>query len=342
MIELQQLEDIPQGLLDCEANELADFLGDPTLLHLQGLRDPALFVSILLHGNETTGWEAVRRLLRHYQIGGGQYPLPRSLSIFFGNLPAAKQGVRKLDRQPDYNRVWEGGDTVEANLMQRVLAVMDQRGMFASIDIHNNTGKNPHYACINVIDPRFLRLAVLFSRLVIYFIRPRGVQSLALSSRCPAVTLECGKVGDQSGIEHATEYLNSVLHLLELSDEPLRHEEIDLYHTVATVKVPEEVAFAFDDDSKELSLSGALEHFNFSEIGAATRWGDAFGEDVRLTVTDEHGIDVSDYYFKVENGEIVNCVSIMPSMLTTNERVIRQDCLCYLMERYALPSEVLA
>jgi len=25
---------------------------------------------------------------------------------------------------------------------------------------------------------------------------------------------------------------------------------------------------------------------------------------------------------------------IMPSMLTVNERAIRQDCLCYLMERY--------
>ncbi len=342
MIELQQLEKIPQGLLECEATELADFLGAPTLLHLKGVREPALFVTILLHGNETTGWEAMRRLLRQYQAGGGEHPLPRNLSIFFGNLSAAKAGLRKLERQPDFNRVWEGGDTVEAGLMQRVLMVMDERGMFASIDIHNNTGINPHYACINVIDPQFLRLALLFSRLVIYFIRPRGVQSMALASRCPAVTLECGKVGDQLGVDHAIEYVNSVLHLKELDSEPLRHEEVDLYHTVATVKVPESISFAFGDKSKELSLSPGLERFNFSEINASTTWGDVFGDDLPLEVTDEQGGDVSEHYFCVDDGRIVNRVTIMPSMLTMNERVIRQDCLCYLMERYSLPQELLA
>jgi hypothetical protein len=29
----------------------------------------------------------------------------------------------------------------------------------------------------------------------------------------------------------------------------------------------------------------------------------------------------------------------MPAMLTLDERIIRQDCLCYLMERYPLPAD---
>jgi len=51
----------------------------------------------------------------------------------------------------------------------------------------------------------------------------------------------------------------------------------------------------------------------------------------------EDGRDVTQDYFSVLNGELLLSRGAMPSMLTLNERVIRQDCLCYLMERYALP-----
>jgi hypothetical protein len=36
----------------------------------------------------------------------------------------------------------------------------------------------------------------------------------------------------------------------------------------------------------------------------------------------------------VVDGKIRLRVPVMPSMLTLDERVVRQDCLCYLMERY--------
>ena len=189
---------LPEGLLDLESRQLANVLKGPTLLHLEGRRDETLFVSVLLHGNEPTGWEAIRRLLKEYDAGGGDKPLPRNLSLFIGNVQAAQSGLRRLDGQPDYNRVWPGGeqtDTPEGAMIQLVVDTMTQRNLFASIDIHNNTGINPHYGCINVVDNRFLRLALLFSRLVIYFIRPAGVQSLAMARHCPAVTIEAGKVG---------------------------------------------------------------------------------------------------------------------------------------------------
>ena len=49
---------------------------------------------------------------------------------------------------------------------------------------------------------------------------------------------------------------------------------------------------------------------------------------------DERGEDVARHYFHVKDGELRLKVPGMPSMLTLNEAVIRQDCLCYLMERY--------
>ena len=142
--------------------------------------------------------------------------------------------------QPDYNRVWPGCEdrgTPEHALMRQVMETMQARDVFASIDVHNNTGMNPHYACVNVIDNRFLHLATMFGRTVVYFIRPCGVQSLAMSRICPSVTLECGKPGQLNGVEHARDYLHACLHLAEHPEHPVSPHDIDLFHTVATVKV---------------------------------------------------------------------------------------------------------
>lgn len=331
------LNALPEGLLDLESQELGNVLNGPTLIHLAGRRDDTLFVSVLLHGNETTGWEAIRRLLRDYDVGGGEKPLPRNLSIFIGNVSAARKGMRRLQGQPDYNRVWPGGeqtDNPEAAVMQLVVDSMAGRNLFASIDIHNNTGLNPHYGCVNVVDNRFLRLSLLFSRLVIYFILPTGVQSLAMAKHCPAVTIEAGKVGDEAGIVHTVQFVDAALHLTELSAEPLNHEEIDLFHTVATVRVPSETSFGFNTPECRINFHEELERYNFRELPRETVWAEVDGTDVPVEVFSEDGVEVTDRYFEVDRGLLRNKMTVMPSMLTMDHRVIEQDCLCYLMERW--------
>ena len=42
---------------------------------------------------------------------------------------------------------------------------------------------------------------------------------------------------------------------------------------------------------------------------------------------------MADRSFARDGAAIVSKVPLMPSMLTRDERAIRQDCLCYLMER---------
>jgi succinylglutamate desuccinylase len=331
---MRELEGLPEGLLALEAGRLASALQGPTLIHLRGRRDPALFVSVLMHGNETVGWEAIRDLLYRYASRG----LPRSLSLFIGNVAAAAHGLRRLDHQPDYNRVWPSSDlppTPEHRLMRQVTERMARRGVFASVDVHNNTGVNPHYACVNVIDHRFLHLATLFSRTVVYFLRPRGVQSMAMGQLCPAVTLECGKVGQALGMAHARDYLEACLHLSEHPLHPVAEHDIDLFHTVAQVKVPENVSFGFGQRGPDIHFAEDLDRLNFRELPRGTSLGRVkAGSSLMLEVLDEQGRDVRDRFFLVEDDELRVRVPLMPSMLTKDERVIRQDCLCYLMERY--------
>jgi succinylglutamate desuccinylase len=141
---LTVLDTLPERFLDTPARELHRLLAGPTLIHLPGRRQPPLFISVLLHGNEDSGVVALQSVLRAY----GQRLLPRALSILIGNVAAAREGLRRLDDQPDYNRVWPGSDahaeTPEHAAMQQVHCLMQARGVFASIDIHNNTGLNPH------------------------------------------------------------------------------------------------------------------------------------------------------------------------------------------------------
>ncbi|MGA7950079.1 MAG: M14 family metallopeptidase [Thiobacillaceae bacterium] len=333
---LTELDHLPEGFLQVRATELYRILPGPTLIHLRGRRSEPLFVSILLHGNEDSGLLAIQSLLHKYT----DQPLPRALSLFVGNVEAARYGQRRLDSQADYNRVWPGAAGVpgdEHRLMQEVVDRMAARALFASIDLHNNTGLNPHYACINRLEHRFVHLALLFSRTVVYFTQPAGVQSAAFASLCPAVTVECGKPGMLSGVEHAAGFVEATLHLSGFPAHPVPRGDVDLLHTLATVKLPESMEFSFGKGEIGLSLIADIDHFNFRELPAGTPLGHfSLGPKVPLSVTDNNGKQLAERYFEVRNGQLLTRRPIMPAMLTRDERIIRQDCLCYLMERIEL------
>ncbi len=330
---LHIIETLPAGLLEREAHQLHEMLPGPTLMHLPGRRPESLFFSILLHGNEDTSWLALRELLREHQ----HRELPRALSIFIGNIAAARLRQRFLEDQPDYNRIWTdlpgSAERPERAMTRQVTDIMRARGVFASLDIHNNTGLNPHYACLRRLDHRFFHLATLFSRTVVYFRRPEGVQAEPFSDFCPAVTVECGQPGQVHGMAHALDYMRACLNLAEIPTHPVPPHDIELYHTVAVLKVPEDASFGFDGEDVDIRLVDDLDHLNFRELPVDTTLGWVRpGSAARLEVMDERGRDVGERYLRVEDGEIRTNARVMPSMLTLNTRAIRQDCLGYFME----------
>ena len=324
------LDHIPNGLLELEADQLCTILSGPTLIHLQGRRENPLFLSVLVHGNEQTGWLALRRLLNKYE---GK-TLPRALSVFIGNIDAAAQRLRHLPGQPDYNRVWDQGDTPEHQLMTEVMDEMRQRKPFASIDLHNNNGRNPHYACVTRLDPVWLQLANLFDRNVVYFTKPDSVQSNAFSSICPSVTVECGRPGEPHGIQHAFEFADACLHLSHIPNHPVTAHDMDLLHTVATVKIPDSTEFGFAVDGLPLNLHAKLDDFNFREIPAGTSLGTVSPKlKEPVIVTDHENKLVTEHFFHIVDGQLLTCRPTIPAMLTCDVEIVRQDCLCYLMER---------
>jgi succinylglutamate desuccinylase len=333
-MKLNILHSIPEQLLDTAAQELHQILKYPTLIHLSGMNKQVLFISVLLHGNEITGWDAICQLLKQYE----DKKLPRSISLFIGNINAAKENKRVLINQMDYNRAWSISDketiiSPEQQLMQDVIQEMSQFSLFASIDVHNNTGLNPHYACVNKKENHFYHLALLFSQTVVYFIKPDTVQSMAFSKLCPSVTLECGQPGESNGIRHVVQYLETVLNLEKLSEQPVATGKMHLYHTMAVVKLPDNVSFDFNDNYSQINFHKDLESYNFKAIEAGTIWADMNKEDAELLVTDELGNNVFDQYYQIKDSQLISTKAFMPAMITLNHEIIRQDCLCYIMEQ---------
>ena len=331
-------DSLPEGFLDCSPRDLHRLLPQPTLIELPGRKDPPLFVSALLHGNEDAGLTGMQHLLRNW---AGR-TLPRSLMLLIGNVSAAREGLRRLDGQPDYNRVWPGTHehrgTPEAAVMARVHERILQRQAFAAIDLHNNTGLNPHYGITCSLDVESLYLASLFSRTAVWFRGLPGAQTSSMAGRLPAMTAECGQPGVPANGVAAARLVEAAMELSEFPSHAIRHQDIDLYHTRAVVRLKAGLSISFDGSPADLMLAPQSDRMNFRELAAGHVFGET-GHAMPVEVLDEAERDVTDAYFTVAEGSLRLRRTAIPAMLTLDARVIRQDCLCYLME--PVPADLL-
>lgn len=331
---LKILEQLPAGIMAVEANELYQFVKNHTLVHLKGKIERPLFISILQHGDETTGWDAMKLLLSQHQD-----QLPRSIYLLFGNVEAAKHNLRQLDDQPDFNRCWPGlhrQDHAVAQTMAAITELMAEVKPFASIDIHNNSGRNPHYAGINSLNGQFVNLASLFSETIIHFTSPDGIQSGAFAPFCPSVTIECGMSGTADGIEQTHTFLENLIRLSSLKTIPGIAEHQQVLNIFSTVKVKPEISIGLAGDIQEpvnFVINDDLDYHNFHLIEPGTVFGHIAAADIPMpfTVTDQIGHDITADYFEKRGTEVCIKKSVVPAMITQSIKAIRLDCLCYLM-----------
>lgn len=92
---------------------------------------------------------------------------------------------------------------------------------------------------------------------------------------------------------------------------------------------------------QDLWLLEAFEHYNFEELPAGTLFGylpDApqDGAPLPLAVTDGADRDVTARYFEVQDNELRLCRALVPAMFSPDPAIIRQDVVCYFMERVSL------
>ncbi len=336
----KMLEQLPEGLLDLPAHQLHTRIDDHTLIHLDGKIQRPVFVSILQHGDEHTGWDALRDYLKNHL----QHGLTRSLIILFGNIQAAALNRRKLPGQPDFNRRWPGKRIPDDAIARRLRVITDkmrQANLFASVDIHNNSGRNPHYSGINRLEKPFLNLASLFSSRMIHFTSPDGIQSSAFSRFCPAITVESGLSGTADGREQTHTFLELLLTQTNLEKVPGILEHPEIYRVFASVKVRPDVPFRIgtgpSTDSDEFVIKKDLDFLNFQRVEGGQVFGWTKGP-MPLLVEDQEGCDITCGWFAIEQDRVLLKHPAVPAMITQKPQAIMDDSLCYLMQPVQPPA----
>lgn len=320
---LQLFDTVPEAFFTTDPRELGRVFSGPTLLRIEGqsTNRRTVFVSTLLHGNETTGIRVLQKILRGARPDG-------PLWILIGNISAASAGVRSLAGQDDFNRVWRGEGLAAHPWAAELLAQVRQFPPLLALDIHNTTGRSIPYSAVSYLNAEHLFLASQFSKTVVHYQEPATTLSSALGAEIPNAVLEAG-LSDTPEAEDAVEqYLRRVLTWTSLGTTSLADPQVRLLESHARIFVTGD--FGFGGDEHELNLPLDLDLRNFLACPPGQDWG-RFRKPGLLRVVNTKGHDVTQDYFSFEHGVIRNVVDFVPSLLTQQIEAVRKDCLGYVM-----------
>ena len=323
MMHLELRHAFPAEVLECTAAQLAEVLSGPTLFDLGKPDQDPLFVSVLLHGNETSGWEAVRTLFSTHP----ELCQTSSMLVFVGNVRAAKKGVRKLNDQLDYNRVWNGGSALEHKLTEDVVSFVRAKKPWCAIDIHNNSGPNPHYSVITDLNPETLSLASSFSTLAILAEQPPGTLTRAFSDFCTSIAIETGIPTDPNSSVRASALVEQLLRegqLVERSPEFLKIFDNHIRVTVEPGVTNQGRTFP--------ELNPELDAFNFKNLPAGSLICNLKDRSLGIRANNVELQDVTEDYFIVESSQVRLRRDVIMSMYTRDPLIATQDCICYFLK----------
>jgi hypothetical protein len=325
----------PPGLLELSPRRFLREVGTTTWMRLPGTGDePARAVVTLLHGDESTGLEALLTILRRRRC----YPF--DLHVVVGNVEAALHGSgfahRFLDGQEDGNRVWERPVPADASPQRRaadrVLDDLLAAPLAGLIDLHNTTGANPFHGLVTDDDPASLDLATRFTTTLVRWDLGVGTILEAVAPVAPAAAVECGLPGRHASTAFAIDGLRRFLGPPPGAIPPPDH---DLISQLRRVTVRPEVRFRFGgapDRETDLTLVPDGDASNLREVAAGHVLGHVRpGAPQPLAVTTAEGVDVTDDLLEVTaDGAVVTRRPATPVMVVRTVEAVRKDCLCYL------------
>ncbi len=336
---------LPDELLAADELTVLRALGRPSLLRFPGDGSVApRAVATLLHGDESTGIQALLRVLRRRR----SYPF--DLYVLLGNVEAALAppgfAHRYLDHQEDLNRIWGVHEptTTQRRAVDGMLELLQKAGLESLVDVHNNTGDNPFYAIVTRDRPEVLNLATLFTTTLVRWDLDAHTLMEVLHDDCAAVAVECGLPGRPESLAFAVDALRRYFSALPLTTDAIVRDH-ELLGDLRKVTVRPEVRFRFGGDlhdDLDLVLSADGDVHNFVEVPAGHALGRVQpGAAVPLRVVDAAGTDVTHRHLEVAAGGLLRLTRPgTPVMMTRTVEAARKDCLFYLATDLTPPPQV--
>ena len=314
-------------LLDLNATQLLGPLDGPTLFDLSSSNAPPAFISVLLHGNETSGWDGIRSVLSKRIQQGVALP---SLLLLVGNVAAAAQGARYLDDQVDFNRIWDGGEGEQIQWADKVFDYVKQRQPHFAADMHNNSGPNPPFSIIANTYAETLEAARAYGPLSILARQPHGNLTRRFSQICTSISCELGMASDLQSAHRAESYINAIFNGFESNEDT--EQEFKLHRNDVRVIVDHNGGRASPLDVPV--LDPVLDKFNFEWVGSGTVLAKLESHHRALRAVDADHRDVSNEYLHHDyrRGDIRLARDVVISMYTRDPLLALQDCVCYFLE----------
>ena len=337
MTELIDLVDPAPSSIDADPVAWLAALGAPTVVRLTGVdRSRRRGVSTLVHGDEPSGFLALHAFLR----GGVRPAVDVVATIAAVDAARAPPGFahRFLPGRRDLNRCFPGGAVLDDDVQLRLAralhdALLGDAPLEALVDLHNNSGRNPCYALVPVVDERRLQVAALFdTTLVMDAGRLPGTLTDAVAARTPSVTVECGQGADPAAHDAARGGLARFLTRDRLFDAP--PPPFSVFAGNQPVRLAPDAVVAFGDvpvDGADLTLFADVDRFNFTTMPPGTALGVVGGRRVFPLVVPTPNGDVARDLFAVDGDRLVTVQPVTPVMMTTKLAAARGDCLCYVV-----------
>lgn len=336
-------ESIPDFFFELNQKNILDHLEEMTLFYHEGDKEETVLLSTMLHGNETSGLFAIQKYLKNMM---GMEGSP-SFLILLGNPKAFHENKRLIPGQLDRNRIWQlHGGHRDHKLSKEVINKVVNYPLIFSVDIHNNTGKNPYFCCVNRLDRKTLGLASLFNADALFFEDPDNAFSTYIGRFCPSVTLECGMSGDDLGVEKAIKFFEESVKLsgsTEFQDKKFKN---NVFKSFGKFKLNSSTNIRFiDRDSKEkLDLQGDgvaffndLEKFNLKILPKGEKLGYIFGDVEQVKTVSEFDEDLFDDLFLLnKNSELVVKDDFYAAMVTKDIEVAKADCFFYFLKKLSI------
>jgi hypothetical protein len=341
-VALAELVDPAPADVDADPRAWLSALGRPTVVRLTGVdRARCRAVSTLVHGDEPSGFLALHAFLR----AGARPATDVVATIAAVDAASAPPGFahRFLPTRRDLNRRFPvdaapppppASVDVDDALARAVFDVFAARPLEALVDLHNNSGRNPCYGLVPVVDAARLQVVALFgTALVMDAGRLPGTLTDALAARTVTATIECGQGGDARADETARVGLHAFLMRPRLFDGPPPAFAVFAGNQPVRLAPDAVVAFgAAPVDGADLTLFPDVDRFNFTTMPPGTALGVVGGRGVfPLVVPTPDGGDAARALFAVRGDRLVTARDVTPVMMTTRLAAARGDCLCYVV-----------
>ncbi len=315
------------------AEEWLKALPGPVVIELEGTDKTAPWkaISVLVHGNEPSGFFAVYRYLKERHI-------PRSsVALIISSVRAARHAPlfshRMLTGEYDLNRRFgmSQPQDVVSSLAAEIEQYLRSKPFEYVVDLHNTSGNGPAFSVATHKSTQVQKLAS-------YFCESQVVTQLIVGSlmeqnfNCPVVTIECG--GSKQTEAHKLAY-SGLINLLQSDNWQERQASVSLFEHPTRLCVKRgcslEYANQLDPDC-ELTLIENIEQLNYSGLlkDQVVGWLNTPISQTLTAISEDGKEHVNDYFYQ-QGTELRAKQNLKVFMATPRKDIALADCLFYVL-----------